>query len=360
VSLSGQLDDWSDALQIIRAARNPDASKPSNLSAKSRTNDSSLPTTGRLRERSNLVASQFAANIASGVDIDFDAAFNDAPIGESGTKAVYWIHQEQLIELQVVLLQLLRLYVPKGTLGSSSTHSQTPVVTRRSSLSRHDSQVDKDNDCGVIVLDQLEDYANRHIRSTVSDTEESFGTSFTKPVALARWTSAEEAVVSLRQFDGSTSSGTTKVRKKYLGALLNSDSDFSSWISSGTSTPVEGPTPAGTKASLTPKDVRNLLRTHKEIQPLVGIFSRRTRFVGLSNTSAVGQWCILDAQISVSKVQKNELVGKEWAANIGRDITPFPFAVLQVRREGALAKSIIDILDKSHLVRINLEEECIA
>ncbi|KAF2431788.1 hypothetical protein EJ08DRAFT_695941 [Tothia fuscella] len=346
VSLSGQLDDWSDALQIIRAARNPDAAtKAKKESVKTPLNETTQ------RESSNLVASSFNTTIASGSAADFDATFADTPIGQSGTKAVYWVHQDQLIELQVALLQLLRLYLPKHRHGSSSSVSQSSIVTRRSSVSRKDSpmQSEKEDECGFIVLDQLEDYAQRQSRSTVSDSEDFTRKSYAKPAAVARWTAADEVVVSFRQSKDSISTRKTRVRKKHLGALLDTERDCPPWKDSETSNLGDSQKNYSSKDESMPQEMRDLLSKHPDIKPLVAVCSRRTRFVGLSNTVSEGQWCVLDSDISVNDAQQVDLAGKDWASNLSRNATAFPFAVLQVRQEGKLAKSIIDILDKSHL-----------
>jgi len=203
----------------------------------------------------------------------------------------------------------------------------------------------------VIILDQLDDYAQRQSRSTVSDSEDSTGRSFPKPKAIARWGAADEAVILLRQPKGEASSGTARVKKKQLGALLNVDQDFAPWKASDSPTPGNGMSSSALRGTFTPDEAREMLKRHREVQPLVGIFSKRTRFIGLANSLSVGQWCVLDSHISIGKVSQDDLSGKQWAANISRDATDFPYAVLEVRQEGKLAKSIIDLLDKSHLVR---------
>jgi hypothetical protein len=351
ISLSNEFEDWTDILQAIRAAFNPDISR--NVSPRGSMASPTRHPIGstRPRERSEVVANRLGTAIASASDVAFDATFADAPIGETGARAVYWIHPEQLIEVQVLLLQHLRLYLTKPTFGSSSSHSQSPAITRKSSLSRSEGQVEKEvNDYGVVIMDQAEDFARRQSRSTVSDSEDSSGKSFAKPTAIARWTVADEAIVSLRQFGQSGKTGAAKVKKKHLGALLNVDRDFKPWKNPDQLSPVDGQPFTFSDERLSPEETRNLLKEQHEVKPLVGIFAKRTRFLGLSNSPSMGQWCVLDSQISISKISQNDLVGTDWAANLARDAKNFPYAVLKVREEGEIANSIIDILDKSHLV----------
>jgi hypothetical protein len=356
VSLDESLEHWTEILQIIRAVRRPNAQSRGLLSTiKPRSPSLSPLADSRPRQGSSVIVSQLEKAASSASDVNFDEAFAKTPLGESGTRAIYWIHQEQLIELQVVLLQQMRLYMPnltQVTLGSGpSSLSQSPVTTRRSSLSRQpEGQVEKEIDSGVIILDQVQDYARRQSTGTVSDAEDASGHSFMQPAATARWAASDEAIVSMIQPRESGKGGSAKVRKKHLAALLNVDRDFTPWKTSGTSTPIDGSFYSNTDSDfLAVDEARGMLTRNPAIQPLAAIFSKRTRFVGLSNTLFAGQWCILDSQISISKVSRNDLVGKEWAAKLTSGATSFPYAVLEVRQEGLLAKSIIDVLDKSHL-----------
>lgn len=304
---------------------------------------------------SSLIVSQLEKATNSASDVNFDVAFAEAPMGETGSRAVYWVHQDQLIELQVVLLQQTRLYIPnvnQVTLASGpSSLSQSPALSRKNSSSRQsEGLVEKEVDTGMIILDNVQDYARRQSTGTVSDTEDATGNSFMQPAATARWAASDEAIVSMNQPRPSGKGGPAKVRKKHLAALLNVDRDFTPWKSSGNPMPVDGSFYLNTDAgSMTVEEARSVLAQHTEIQPLAAIFSKRTRFVGLSNTLSAGQWCVLDSQISISKVVRDDLVGKEWASKLASGAMNFPYAVLEVRSEGLLAKNIIETLDKSHL-----------
>jgi hypothetical protein len=351
LTLNGQFDEWTEILQAIRAARNPDT--PNSLHEKEKFTSSMPHPTGvhRQRQSSDSIASKFGTAMQSASDVAFDAIFADLPIGEAGAKAVYWIHQEQLIELQVLLLQHLRLYLPKLVLDPSSSQSQSPVLTRKSSLSRTEGLGEKEWDCGVIVLDEVEEYARRQSRSTVSDSEDCAGKSFAKPTAIARWASADdEAIISMGQLHQPGKSGFAKVKKKHLGALLNVDRDFEPWKSSNHTKQTHGQPLTSSGDALSPDEARGLIKKHREIKALVSIFAKRTRFLGLSNSSSAGQWCVLDSQIAINKVSPEDLVGTEWATNLSRDAASFPYAVLEIREEGKIANSIIDLLDNSHLV----------
>ncbi|TID13727.1 SPX domain-containing protein [Venturia nashicola] len=356
VILDDSLEHWTEILQVIRAVHRPHVQSRGLLQSIKHQSPTSLSQPdARPRPMSSLIVSQLERATGSASDVNFDVAFAEAPIGESGTRAVYWVHQDQLIELQVVLLQQMRLYIPnvnQVTLASGpSSLSQSPALTRTNSLSRQpEGQIEKEVDTGMIILDNVQDYAHRQSTGTVSDTEDATGQSFLRPAATARWAASDEAIVSMNQPRASGKGGPAKVRKKHLAALLNVDRDFTPWKSSGKSTPVDGSFYTNTDAdSMTVEEARSVLAQHTEIQPLAAIFSKRTRFVGLSNTLSAGQWCSLDSQISISKVVRDDLVGKEWASKLSSGATSFPYAVLEVRSEGLLSKCIIETLDKSHL-----------
>jgi hypothetical protein len=353
VSLDECLDHWTEILQVVRSVRQPYAQSRGPPQPVNPRSPSLLPQAeSPPRPSSSAIVGQLDKAMSSASEVRFDVAFAEAPIGESGARAVYWVHQEQLVELQVVLLQQMRLYLPSvnQTSGPSSL-SQSPFITRRSSLSwRPDDQVEKEIDSGVVVLDQLQDYARRQSTSTVSDNEDASGKSFMQPAATARWATSEEAIVSITRPRDSGKAGLAKVKKKHLGPLLNVDRDFAPWKTSGTSTPIEGSFYNEVDPDfLTANEAREMLDRHPEVQPLASIFSKRTRFVGLSNTLFAGQWCILDSQISIGKLSRDDLVGKDWATKVADGASNFPYAVLEVRQEGLLAKSIIELLDKSHL-----------
>jgi hypothetical protein len=355
-SLNECLDHWTGILQTIRAAKYPSAKPKSSLSSTHLASPSPRPQTpSRPRQRPAAVASRLDRAIASGGEVDFDVAFADTPIGDSGSYNVYWIHPEQLVELQVVLLQHLRLYLPNAG-PESSSEAQSPVTTRRSSLSREGGPVEKGNDFGVIVLDQLEDYAQQQNENIIASSETSFQTPFTRPAVAARWTAGDESIISLQLPSEDEESRVARLKMKHLGALLNVDRDLTPWRTPGVDTPIDGRSSVLDRNDITPDEVRELLNNHREIQPLVAIFSKRTRFVGLSNSLLVGQWCVLDSQISVSKVSRDDLAGTDWATKLNWEAAAFPYAVLKVRQEGAVAANIINVLDKSHLVSINVNQ----
>ncbi|KAF2399129.1 hypothetical protein EJ06DRAFT_531452 [Trichodelitschia bisporula] len=358
VNLDSELDHWSDILHIIRTARAElTGSKNQTPLSQSPRNSPALRPTVPLarRERSEIVAGQMVDAIESSRDVDFDVSFANVPVGEDGGKAVYWIHPEQLIELQVLLLQHLRLYMPSRNAGTATPGSfgsipSSPITVRRPSTSRLDNFPERESDTGFIVIDDVEEFAKRQSGTPISDEEYASAQSFTRPALCARWTTEDEAIVSLRERITGTATveqRPARVRRKHLGALLDVKRDFVPWRTSGSTPPTDGR--PRTFHTLAPDDVRNYLDEHSEMQPLVGVLSRRARFVGLGNKRSCSTWCVLDMDISMKKIVREELAGKDWVKNVARDATLFPYAVLEVRYEGDGAGKLVSILDRSHL-----------
>lgn len=347
VSLGEQFDRWTVLLQAIRAAQKPAVP----MTGTTQNGAATKPRTEvkNPQEDSAAIAYQFAGAVDSLNDVNFDTAFSEVPMGETGTRAVYWIHSEQLIELQVLLLQHLRLYITKPTLEPSSSFSQSPAISRRSSMSLN-SKAAQESDSGIIYLDQPEAYGQRQSRATVNDSESHVTASPTRAAIAARWaTSVNDAVISFRSEKYTGRKGTAKLRRKHLGAFLDAQRDFKPWKTAGQAPPVNDGSYFTPADALTTDEARDILEDKKEIQPLVALLSKRTRFVGLANTAAAGQWATLDAQITFKKVVKDDLAGKDWISNLSRNATEFPFAVLRVRQEGKFVKDLIEVLDRSHL-----------
>jgi SPX domain protein involved in polyphosphate accumulation len=351
-SLAETFDRWTDLLQAARAARQPSQSLNSSpdIRPESHVLRARAPSR-KLQESSAVIAQQLSQAVGSLNDVAFDTAFSEVPMGESGTRAVYWVHSEQLIELQVLLLQHLRLYITKPTLETPSLLSQSPVVTRRSSLSvKQDGTAERESDSGVIYLDDPESYGQRQSRATVSDSESLSSSSPLRAAVAARWASStEDAAVSIRLQKRAGKKGTAMLRQKHLGALLNADRDFKPWKPSGQATPGLDPSEFAAQSTLSADEAREILEQRRELQLLVALLSKRTRFVGLFNSASVGQWATLDSQISYTKVDKDDLTGKDWISKLNRKAQDFPFAILRVRQEGKFAKDLIEVLDQSHL-----------
>ena len=306
-------------------------------------------TVSRNVESSAAIAQRITDVISSGSDVDFDSVLASTPLGNHGARAVYWIHPEQLVELQVLLLQHTRLSVPRNTPSVSSSGPNSPTITRRSSSSRRDSSTEPISDTGVIILDNVDEFAQVQSSTPLSDSEDSYGR--LQPAATIRWNLTDDVAISIRDdlkgSEGGKTKPPAKIRSKYLGAFLDVDNEYTPWRVPGTETP-EPTTTAGDSQKV--DDARNWLASHRQVHPLVGLLSKRTRFINLPTGRGSGQWCALDSDIFMRKLSAGDFAGKAWPFAVHRDTIPFPYAVLEVRQEGKYSTDLIQILDESHLV----------
>jgi hypothetical protein len=313
-----------------------------------------LPISGGPRESSANVARHIYAAIQSGSNLDFDVTLAETLLGSQGKRAIYWVHPDHLIELQVVLSHHLKLYPPKPSNRTSiSSQPNSPTHTRRASLIHQDSPVVIEGDCGIILLDRLDDYAQRSSSIPIADSEETPGQSVTSTI---RWTATDEAAVSVKGIAGTEMVKPAKLRRKYIKTFLDLERSFTPWRDQESSSPEERPSLERPPPQLdgNPDFARNWLDAHRNIRPLVSISSRRTRFVDLHDGNISGQWCTLDADIEMNKIAQDDLVARDWPLQ-SSDGWRFPHAVLEVRQEGAMANDLIAMLDQSHLVCIWFE-----
>jgi len=101
--------------------------------------------------------------------------------------------------------------------------------------------------------------------------------------------------------------------------------------------------------------IRQWLAEHRSAKPIAGAISKRTRFTGLHNNSAGGIWASLDKDVCLTENLFKDLGGDDWtSAARSEPAKRFPHAILEIRREGNQAISLIQTLDRSHLVRRTL------
>ncbi|KAF8474911.1 VTC domain-containing protein [Kalaharituber pfeilii] len=253
-----------------------------------------------------------------------------------GGKAVYWVHNDHLVEIQVLLLKHLNIQssTPSPTLPSSPALSRRPSATGLSSLTW---APDKVEDVGTVLLDNLPKFAQAQSSKTIEQASE------TAPAAKIRWCGnsrdAETSVVVASSVhepkhvpDANTDAEyhNLRLKRKHIESLINAN------------------------APLTLKDhqlesaerIKDWFREHPDIVPLVKILARRTRFV-----SGQKVWAILDRDIRMYRI------GENWEgciSNPDREETGkssiFPHAVLEVRWEGQEEPALVKQLNRSHLV----------
>lgn len=288
----------------------------------------------------------------TGSSIDVDTALAILPLGLVAGKASYWVHPDNLVEIQVLLLQYTRVCMPI----TSSNASQRPSPTR--SMSGRIMGAGggmSENDVGVIICDDLERFAKRRSSATISDTENIPGTSAEKAVTSIRYTSRGNAVVVVGtspDFGHPSAKGIISGVKKARFKRRALRDLF------GTNTEPSITRTGSSSSSLSEADhlqdvdsVRKWLGDHREVQPLVQIQFKRSRFVGLGNNGSGGVWATLDQSVCMRRCSSETLnANGDKLALIEGGAETFPHAVLEVRYEGEPAPKLVAALDESHLV----------
>ena len=304
----------------------------------------------------------------------FSTALEMLPVGSPALTASYWIHPENLLQLQLLLLQHTRT----RKIRSSATNSQS----LSSRASRKDSSTDhapslavRSGDRGsLVVCDDLSTFARGRNSATTSDSESLSGSSQSKDAASIRISSANDAVVVVVDASEDMYNDdnrvwpnfqTAKVRRSAVKHLFDNEGSAQDLVVSGEldsrpSNPQicrlpDGPSPVDTCLNITSnnKAIQQWLREHQQVRPLVELHFHRCRFAGISNSTTSGIWATLDTDVAMSKVtlESFESSGSlEPAKDPESAIREFPFAILRVRIEGDSNNALIQQLDNSHLV----------
>ena len=295
----------------------------------------------------------------TGSDVDVDTALATVPLGRTAGRATYWIHPENLIQLHVVLLQYSRLR-RRNADASSPTSPLSPSSSRRGSVrgSLEGRLIGTDEEAGTIVCDDPNSFAKRRNNATISEIETLQGTVACGAAASFRYSTSGEAIVSVESLTNSPNTSDmrskptmkkAKMKRKALSQLFDREDVTSSRSQSH----------SGLKESKSfDQDfftVRQWLHDHRDIQPLVHIRCKRTRFVGLGNNEVHGTWAVLDKDISTNKSSLDDLDNLT-NSPVSETGTPelFPHAVLEVRWEGESQPELVKALDESHLVSSSL------
>lgn len=286
-------------------------------------------------------AARISGALKRGDELDFDVSFSTVPLGSSGSKATYWIHPDHVVEAQVLILQHMRLF-------SNTSKRVSPTATpsrRKSSGAGTERNFGKEDDVGVVILDHPEAFAFKQNTSTIGANEATKGNTILRATGNARCNSSGSAAVMICTNNGCDHPQSTcniltaKVDVKSLPDLLTVAQQNGNDKSSLQKVNDKG------LAS-----IKQWLSEHRETRPIAGVGSKRTRLIGLHNNSAGGIWATLDQDVYMKSSFDQDLAKDDWATAARTKSITFPHAILEVRREGAQATSIIQTLDKSYLV----------
>jgi len=353
--LTHLLEIWTDVLTVVRA---------STLDAQHRTSRPASPVPRRnpvsfsQRQRSDLVASSVSQVVASNSHVKFDTVFAVTPRGDRGSRAIYWVHSDYVLQLQVLLFQHFRPLLPKTRSIRSQSTASSIASSRKSSLGQLDSISPHDREAyaGFCVIDDLERFVRSHNSAPVADTEDPLEMR-KRGMGSSRWTYQSEANIFLDPApeDRESRAGDAmmvRVKRKRLQSFFNLDQPFASRRNSSNDHESSPSSPSLNTNTEKLDNTRSWLMKHRNVKPLAGACSRRARYVGTQNDAASGHWAVLDQDITMAQSLHNEIVEADWPSNMQRHAERFPHALLEVRQEGECPVDIIGILDASHLVSL--------
>ncbi|KAL7274880.1 hypothetical protein RUND412_002195 [Rhizina undulata] len=277
------------------------------------------------------------------VDLDISLAISP-PLASGGGKAVFWVHYDHLIELQVLLLKNLSLQSVSPTPSAYSS----PTLTRRNSAI---STIWKDDEVVLVVLDDLDRFSDVQSSATVDQVAKASSRS----AGQVRWCCRDhEAIIAVSDASGSIHNEaigqkeenmSAKLKRKHIEKLFNPP------------TTEEHGKIYELMEEKKEKDIakiRSWLQKHKNIMPLVKIIAKRTRFAG--NVPEGRAWAFLDKDIRMLKFGE----GCSWIGDSdddefmlnsqNRNMAEFPHAVLEVHWEGHKVPEFLKELETSHMV----------
>lgn len=284
-----------------------------------------------------------------GTRLDFDQDLDSLAIGAGGRNACYWVHPDNVIELQVLLLQHLRTFDvarSRNSISSSTPHS--PLL--RDQPSSPSGRVSLgDLDAFDIVCDDADHYLTEQNSKTLQASESEPTTTLQRAAIHARGVDNDDhARLNFHVADAKLMAATDlHVKKQHVQSLLTGVN----------SVPVDKVTTASisfadarSSAVRSIEHLRKWLSENSSIRPLATVASRRSRFYNQSSNSHALLLASLDNKVKIVE-GATALDGTNGSASeqTGRTID-FPHSVLRIRQEGQGEHSLIDILDKSHLV----------
>lgn len=293
------LDDYSTTLQRIQCLWE------NRTSAASVRTSPTVPTVG------SATIAKLQVSIDTGSKVDFDTAIETTPLGEKGTFANYFVHPENVVELQVLLLQHSRYHSPR----SRSNSLKSPVSTSPQDEFGPHSEFDY----FVLTTDDPARFAEEQNALTIDDREHNPGSTPQRSKFCARWNWDEEVKIAYRSSSRNIKYGS--VKKKHLRAFLDKSASVDA-----------------SKYDDVTTEIRADVEKDGNAQQMYRLSSCRSRFVGSSNSHKALVMATLDTGILIRKADADDVR------------STFPFAVLLVRQEGSATGELLDALNHSHLV----------
>lgn len=262
--------------------------------------------------------------------LKFDAAFWSVPLGHTAGRATYWIHPDNISEVEVLILR-------------HAKHRESKSPTSSNYQERTHSA----------MFDNLQRYVNEQGATTVAQIEDMEGSVASKVALHILWAEEADAVV----IASDLSPVKTKDKAHHRTSLVRR-TDLTSCLVPDTSASGNPHRDGDHKSSRKgATELREFMAQHRDVKPLAEIHSTRERFAGINNSNDVGVWAVLDQDITMSPPDITRIgVGRK--ASISSDYSiessegrAFPYAVLQVRWEFSRVPEIVRAFDNTHLAQ---------
>lgn len=282
-------------------------------------------------------ASKLHQATQSGSVPEFDVALSTVPLGPRGTKATYWVHPDHVVEVEILLLQ-----------QQMRVMRDTDSTSERANGSTWSRQNGNEDDVGLIVLDHEGRFAQKQNTRTID--EETAGAIPARGDGNAWWTPSSSATVIVAIDTARRGAGealVAQIKRKHLEAFLSRSSALSE---RSVSSPMEPPEHDRLSDEDALATVKHWLTMQKDVKPIASICSKRTRFVGLHNGTMGGLWASIDRDIFMTDSLPQNLDRNDGRLEDPTGLSPFPHAVLEIRREGTQSAALINMLDRSYLV----------
>jgi VTC domain len=276
--------------------------------------------------------------------LDFDAAFTALPLGTSGGRATYWIHDDNLEEATVLLRRYMK---DRQSSASPSPTSRDPPSTTFSLPRRDSGRSDLPSDrTHIAMFDNLHRFVKAYGAVTVGQAEDLVGSVASLLAMSILWSSDPEAIVITS--DLSPPATPTQL---YMDVAHMKTQDLVKLFQQESGSHSKSSKESRSKSSSFAASLqahRDWLAKNRDIKPLAEVQSTRSRFAGLNNTSEVGTWALMDIDVSICSVDTSTIGQRS-----GSDSTnaqKFPHTVLEVRWEFSRTPEIVRALDSTHLV----------
>ena len=281
-----------------------------------------------------------------GSSLEFDTAFGVLPLGPRAGHVTYWVHDDNLLQLHILLLRNMRRKA-QGSASTTPQQSNCQPPSPRDPLDTSLGSTGSNEFSSEIICDDLATFAKGRSSMTIEQLETRTWYRLQDAAATVRYTSTGESTIAVE--NGSQGSGQDCLvmrgthKEKDLQSLFEGRHGLQAFTKgvSNSKPPHQSPSISNQEASY-----QSWCDKHQNVRPLVLLQSRKARFGGLSSAGEHGVWAILDRDVQM----KTWSSGARDVEGTTKDTTNFPHAILEVRWEGEDRPKLVKKLDESHLV----------